>query len=159
MPTSRYLPRINRAYLSLADAASIEKFAAGDWSALATVYANADDATTALALYANSVEGSRSSKGKKKSARQKQLYVFADKYKAGVEKLDKAVKARSAADASQAVSMSLAALQSYKDLADINGANALPPDVPIDQQKYIAVFKGGGYKNEPVDGKVIIPLR
>lgn len=35
----------------------------------------------------------------------------------------------------------------------------MPPDVPIDQQKYIAVFKGGGYKNNPANGKVIIPLR
>lgn len=159
MAKYRYLPRINRAYTSLADAAAIEKFAAGDWSALSVIYANADDATTALALYANSVEGSRSSKGKRKSQRQKQLYVFTDDYKTGVEKLGKAVRARSAADVVRAVSISLAALQSYKDLADINGENAVPPEVPLDQQKYIAVFKGGGYKNEPVEGRVIIPLR
>lgn len=128
MAKYRYLPRINRAYLSLADLSSadkeaIDRFAAGDWSALSTIYANADDATTALALYANSVEGSRSSKGKRKSPRQKELYAFVDAYKAGVERLGKAVKAKSSADVLGAVSLSLAALQGYKDLADINGPN------------------------------------
>ncbi|KAG8459820.1 hypothetical protein KFE25_014383 [Diacronema lutheri] len=156
MAKYRYLPRINRAFRGLTESATQPEGAPADWQALGTVWTYADDATTALTLYANSVEGSRSSKGKRKSARIKQLYVYAQDYTAGVAKLAKAVTAHKAADVPGAVQESLTALQRYKDLADINGANAMPPDVPIDQQKYIAVFKGGGYKNE---GKVIIPLR
>jgi hypothetical protein len=189
----RYLPRINRASNVLETAPAL--LSTTDWDALqAKVWFFSDDAATALTLYANSVEGSRSSKGKKKSARQKMLYVHADAYTKAIERLGRAIKQRNTLDVEKAVADGREALTQYQELAEITGANgaaraarrdarafparpstlphvsrlsapparshappvALPPDVPVDQQKYLAVFKGGGYKNE---GKVIIPLR
>ncbi|KAJ1627259.1 hypothetical protein T492DRAFT_1026289 [Pavlovales sp. CCMP2436] len=161
MAKYRYLPRINRAYYSLLDTTT-QAIASADWQATGAAFLNADDATTALKLYANSVEGSRSSKSKSKSLRQKQLYKYADEYVVAVEKLGKALGKQSsgAACATEAVAEAVAALEKYKVLADITGANELPPDVPLDQRKYLAVFKGGGYADGNRAGAaVVIPLR
>jgi hypothetical protein len=121
MAKYRYLPRISRAYNSLVNATDELARAGQDWPALSREFDNADDATTALALYANSVEGSRSSKGKKKTPRQKKLYACADRYKTGVEKMGKAVKKQSAADAGSAVLAARQALEEYQEIADIVG--------------------------------------
>ena len=67
MAKYRYLPRILRAWIALDELAGLalkEK----DWDGMRVVFDRADDATTALPLYASAVEGSRSTKRKKKSA-------------------------------------------------------------------------------------------
>lgn len=178
MPVARYryLPRIDRAFHALKDDASLQALDAENWGAMATIYDNADDATTALALYANMVEGSRSSKSKKKTDRQKQLYGFQATYKQEMGRLGAAIKSQSKGAASEAMRSALVALTSYQELAEITGENgvlrhrrkragrspaqrcsppcpptcfacpALPPDIPRDQIGLLAVAKGGGGK-------------
>lgn len=118
----RYLPRINRAEESLVNVFPVA-LQADDWDALSKVFANADDATTALKLYANAVEGSRSSKSKKKSPRQKELYALADSYTAEVGKLGTCIKRHSPEQARKTCQSALTALDQYRELAGITGEN------------------------------------
>ena len=68
----RYLPRIFRAEIAC-DKLSIEPLQNEDWESLEIVWERMDNATSAMPLYTNAVEGSRSSKKKKKSDLQKEL--------------------------------------------------------------------------------------
>merc|ERR1719191_1197479 len=72
MAKYRYLPRIFRAWVAI-DELAPSALAVGDWEGLQEVWRRGDDAVTALPLYTNAVEGSRSTKRKKKSDAQKQM--------------------------------------------------------------------------------------
>merc|ERR1719191_1571016 len=72
MAKYRYLPRIFRAWVAL-DSLAPAALDVGDWAGLEEVWRRADDATTALPLYTNAVEGSRSGKRKKKTDTQKEM--------------------------------------------------------------------------------------
>ena len=66
MAKYRYLPRVLRAWIAV-DSLGPQALGASDWEGLHVVWERADDAVTAMPLYTNAVEGSRSSKRKKKS--------------------------------------------------------------------------------------------
>merc|ERR1719326_1975857 len=72
MAKYRYLPRIFRAWVAV-DSLAPAALEVGDWEGLQEVWRRGDDAVTALPLYTNAVEGSRSGKRKKKSDTQKQM--------------------------------------------------------------------------------------
>merc|ERR1719353_518692 len=72
MAKYRYLPRIFRAWVAI-DQLAPTALEVGDWEGMQEVWRRADDAVTALPLYTNAVEGSRSTKRKKKSDTQKQM--------------------------------------------------------------------------------------
>uniref|UniRef100_A0A7S4C4R4 Uncharacterized protein n=1 Tax=Chrysotila carterae TaxID=13221 RepID=A0A7S4C4R4_CHRCT len=66
MAKYRYLPRIFRAWIASSELAP-KALEERDWEGLRIVYERLDDATLAMPLYTSAVEGSRSTKRKKKS--------------------------------------------------------------------------------------------
>lgn len=68
----RYLPRIYRAEIACDKLAQVP-LENEDWERLLIVWDRMDDATTAMPLYTNAVEGSRSGKRKRKTDLQKEL--------------------------------------------------------------------------------------
>merc|ERR1719247_610769 len=66
MAKYRYLPRIFRTWIAV-DQLAPAALEVGDWEGMEEAVRRADDAITALPLYTNAVEGSRSTKRKKKS--------------------------------------------------------------------------------------------
>ena len=86
----RYLPRIFRSWIAL-DELSKEPLAAADWEGLMEVWTRADDSITCMPLYTSAVEGSRSTKRKKKSDAQKQLAKIYKEYAEDVGDMKKAI--------------------------------------------------------------------
>ena len=80
----RYLPRIYRAEIAC-DKLSQEPLEQEDWESLNIVWDRMDDATYAMPLYTNAVEGSRSSKKKKKSDLQKELALATKNFKTSTD--------------------------------------------------------------------------
>ena len=72
MAKYRYLPRIFRAWIATSQLGP-QANAEGDWEGLQIVWERADDAITVLPLDTSPVEGSRSTKRKKKSEAQQKL--------------------------------------------------------------------------------------
>ena len=66
MAKYRYLPRILRSWIAV-DQLAPTALKSEDWDGLEEVWRRLDDTTTALPLYTSAVEGSRSTKRKKKS--------------------------------------------------------------------------------------------
>merc|ERR1719161_315009 len=83
MAKYRYLPRIFRSWIALHELApqAVQDI---DWEALQEVWVRADDSITCLPLYTSAVEGSRSTKRKKKSDAQKELAKVTKEYSSGV---------------------------------------------------------------------------
>merc|ERR1719161_3008900 len=90
MAKYRYLPRIFRSWIAL-DELAPQAIKDKDWEALEEVWVRADDVTTCLPLYTSAVEGSRSTKRKKKSDAQKELAKLYKTYNSGVADLKVAV--------------------------------------------------------------------
>lgn len=90
MAKYRYLPRIFRAWIATSELGP-QALKEKDWEGLQIVWERLDDATTALPLYTNAVEGSRSGKRKKKTDAQKELIKATDDYKTAVADLKVAI--------------------------------------------------------------------
>lgn len=154
MAKYRYLPRILRAWISidqLADAA----LEVGDWEGMEEIARRADDAITALPLYTNAVEGSRSGKRKKKSDAQKQMISDLKIYTAEIENLQKAVKKKDIAKARAAVEKARPALLSYRQIAKIDAEDGGVVSIPLGNAEeaghagaplgyVVPAFRGGG---------------
>merc|ERR1719409_171262 len=90
MAKYRYLPRIFRTWVAV-DQLAPAALEVGDWEGLEEVWKRADDAVTALPLYTNAVDGSRSGKRKKKSALQKSMIVDLKGYSTALDDFKVAV--------------------------------------------------------------------
>ena len=90
MAKYRYLPRIFRSWVAI-DSLAEPALEVGDWEGLQIVYDRVEDAVTAMPLYTSAVEGSRSTKRKKKSDEQKKMMVMQKDYKAAVKEFGQAV--------------------------------------------------------------------
>ena len=155
MAKYRYLPRILKSWIAIDQLAPVA-LDVGDWEGLQEVVRRVDDATTALPLYTNAVEGSRSTKRKKKSPAQKQMIVDLKDYNKAIEDLQKAVDKKDVAKARKAIAEVRAPLLSYRQLAQIDGEDGgmIVPEntaegrggVP-DAQYVIPVFSGGAAMN------------
>ena len=152
MAKYRYLPRIHRAFIAC-DKLAGPALAKGDWDGLEIVHERMDDAITAMPLYTNAVEGSRSSKKKKKSDTQKAMAMAHKGYAAACDKLKKAVNKRDAAAAQVALASAGETLGAYRTLAKIDddAGGVIDPDMfasksgsKITGTGYVVpVFRGG----------------
>lgn len=127
----------------------------GDWEGLEEVWRRADDATTALPLYTNAVEGSRSGKRKKKSATQKQMITDLGVYGKALEDLQKATTRKDAAKAEAAIERARTSLLSYRQLAKIDSEDGGVIGLPLGNAEesghagaplgyVVPAFRGGG---------------
>ena len=130
MAKYRYLPRILKSWIAIDQLAPVA-LDVGDWEGLQEVVRRVDDATTALPLYTNAVEGSRSGKRKKKSNVQKQMIVDLKDYNKAIEDLQKAVDKKDVAKARKAIAEVRAPLLSYRQLAQIDGEDGGVIQMPL----------------------------
>jgi hypothetical protein len=79
MAKYRYLPRILRSWIA-ADVLAPAALEVKDWAGLKIAFERLDDTVTALPLYTSAVEGSRSTKRKKKSDEQKEMMTMQKEY-------------------------------------------------------------------------------
>ena len=154
MAKYRYLPRILRAWIAvdqLADAA----LEVGDWEGMEEVWRRADDAGTALPLYANAVEGSRSTKRKKKSDAQKQMNADTAIYRKEIKKLGIAIEKKDTKAAKAAIAAARPALLEYRQLAQIDTEDGGVVTIPLGNAEeaghagaplgyVVPAFRGGG---------------
>ena len=84
------------------------------------VWERADDSTTCLPLYTSAVEGSRSTKRKKKSEAQKELAKLYKTYNSGVADLKVAVDKKDIKRTTEALAKAHDALQEYRVIAMID---------------------------------------
>jgi len=119
MAKYRYLPRIFRAWIACSELA-VPAIEEKNWEGLEIVWERLDDATTAMPLYTNAVEGSRSSKRKKKSPEQREMLERTKKYTSAVATFGRAVKKRDADMARTAVVSAAEELGTYRTLAKID---------------------------------------
>merc|ERR1719478_1212860 len=116
MAKYRYLPRILRAWIAvdqLADAALEVR----DWEGMEEVLRRADDAITALPLYTNAVEGSRSTKRKKKSDTQKKMTAALKSYTSDLKELEKTVQKKNREKTTALLASARESLMEYRQLA------------------------------------------
>ena len=119
MAKYRYLPRIYRAYIAC-DVLALPALKEQDWDGLEIAWERMDDTITAMPLYTNAVEGSRSSKRKKKSAEQKGMYAATKKYATAVDKLYNAIKKRDADGVVASLASASKHMATYRTLAKID---------------------------------------
>lgn len=153
MAKYRYLPRIFRAWVAV-DLLASPALKAGDWDGMNEVWYRLDDASTAMPLYTNSIEGARSTKRKKKSDTQKQLATYTKTYAAACENLGQAVKRRDAKKSAVALAAARESLLSYRKLAQIDDENGGVLDAEAVTSKsgskitgtgaVVPAFRGGG---------------
>ena len=154
MAKYRYLPRIFRAWIA-ADELGPAAIEVGDWEGLLIVYERLDDATTALPLYTNAVEGSRSGKRKKKTPAQKQMLADLKVYKQSVEELEAAAKKKDKKKAQVALKSARESLLSYRQIAQIDKEDGGVIQLPLGNAEeaghagaplgyVIPAFRGGG---------------
>ena len=130
MAKYRYLPRIFRAWIAV-DQLAPAALEVGDWEGMEEVVRRLDDATTALPLYTNAVEGSRSTKRKKKSDTQKQMTKDLKAYTAAIEQLQKAAQKKDRTKASKAIAEARENLLDYRVLAKIDGEDGGVIQMPL----------------------------
>jgi len=158
MAKYRYLPRIFRSWIAVDQLApgALEK---RDWEGLAEVASRLDDVTTALPLYASAVEGSRSTKRKKKTPAQKQMKADAIEFKAACEDLKTAVGRKNVQNTEKALARARSSLLSYRQLAQIDtpdgGVITLPTGNALEAGHggaplgyVVPAFRGGGISND-----------
>jgi tetratricopeptide (TPR) repeat protein len=158
MAKYRYLPRIFRAWIATSELApaSLE---AGDWEALQEAYDRLDNAITAMPLYTSAVEGSRSTKRKKKSDAQKAMMKAQSEYKLAVEDFGKAIERKDKKRAADALSRTTTNMAAYREMAQIDkedgGVIRLPEGNPEEAGHagaplgyVVPVLRGGGTKND-----------
>ena len=103
----------------------------GDWEGMAEVVRRADDAITALPLYTNAVEGSRSGKRKKKTDNQKEMISDLKVYKLAIADLEKAVSKKDRPKSLTALKEARASLLSYRTIAQIDGEDGGVIQMPL----------------------------
>ena len=130
MAKYRYLPRILRAWIAV-DQLGPAALEVGDWDGMEEVVRRADDAITALPLYTNAVEGSRSGKRKKKTDSQKQMLSDLKVYKEGIGELEKAVAKKDVKKANAALAKATPALLSYRQIAKIDAEDGGVVQIPM----------------------------
>ena len=112
-----------------------------------------EDASTAMPLFTNSVEGARSTKRKKKSDTQKAMAALTARYASACKDLQIGVERRSEERVLAALADARQALREYRKLGKIDGPDGgmvVPENtaegrggVP-DAQYVVPVFTGGG---------------
>ena len=121
------------------------------------VWERADDSTTCLPLYTSAVEGSRSTKRKKKSEAQKELAKLYKTYNSGVADLKVAVDKKDIKRTTEALAKAHDSLQEYRVIAMIDqedgGVVELPAGDPQEAGHggaplgyVIPALRGGGIK-------------
>lgn len=154
MAKYRYLPRILRAWIAV-DQLAPAAIEVGDWEGMEEALRRADDAITALPLYTNAVEGSRSGKRKKKSDTQKQMTADLKVYKKEIQNLEKAVEQKDKVKALSALETAKKSLLSYRVLAKIDSEDGGVVNIPMGNAEeaghagaplgyVIPAFRGGG---------------
>jgi len=154
MAKYRYLPRIFRAWIAV-DQLAPAALEVRDWEGMTEVVRRADDAITALPLYTNAVEGSRSTKRKKKSDAQKQMIVDLKAYKAAVGELEGAVAKKDASKAGKSLKAARDSLAEYRQLAQIDQEDGGVINLPLGNAQeaghagaplgyVVPAFRGGG---------------
>jgi len=154
MAKYRYLPRIFRAWVAV-DLLAPAALEVGDWEGMEEAVRRADDAITALPLYTNAVEGSRSTKRKKKSATQKTMTADLKVYKNAIADLDDAVQKKNKAKGQEAIATARTSLLSYRQLAKIDGEDGGVISIPLGNAEeaghagaplgyVVPAFRGGG---------------
>merc|ERR1719353_374531 len=119
MAKYRYLPRILRDWIAV-DQLAPAALEVGDWEGMKEVVYRADDAITALPLYTNAVEGSRSGKRKKKSDTQKQMLAALKVYTKSMADLEPAVEKKNKEKTAALLATARASLLEYRQLAKID---------------------------------------
>merc|ERR1712032_653291 len=158
MAKYRYLPRIFRSWIAV-DELAPKALAESNWVGLQEIWRRLDDASSAMPLYANAVEGSRSGKKKKKTGNQKTLIADTKAFVKTVYELGKAVDAKNVKKAEAAVADAKKYLLEYRQIAQIdtedggviqiptgNAAEAGHGGAPLGY--VIPAFRGGGLSND-----------
>jgi hypothetical protein len=129
-----------------------------DWEGLQVIWERCDDTITAMPLYTSAVEGSRSTKRKKKSDAQKELISQQKVYKEACGKLEAAIKKKDIKTAEKEITSIRGALQIYREVAQIDkedgGVIQLPESEEYEGAGHagaplgyvVPAFRGGGYK-------------
>jgi hypothetical protein len=128
-----------------------------DWEGLMVVWERADDSTTCLPLYTSAVEGSRSTKRKKKSDAQKELAKLYKEYNSGVADLKLAIDRKDIKKTTAALGKAHDSLQQYRVIAMIDAEDGGVVELPAgDPQEaghggaplgyVIPSLRGGGIK-------------
>jgi len=157
MAKYRYLPRIFRSWVAV-DQLAGQAIKDRDWDGLQIIWERLDDTTTALPLYTSAVEGSRSTKRKKKSDAQKQMMAKQKEYKSSCKKLAEAIEAKNIKKVEATIADIREELLIYRQMAQIDtedgGMIKLPEDEEYEGAGHagaplgyvIPAFRGGGYK-------------
>ncbi|KAL3918085.1 MAG: hypothetical protein SGPRY_006146 [Prymnesium sp.] len=119
MAKYRYLPRIFRAWVAVDELAPVA-LEVGDWEGMNEVVRRADDAVTALPLYTSAVEGSRSTKRKKKSEAQKQMTQDLQVYSKSLEEMKASIKKKDKKKTEKLLADVRSSLLDYRQLAQID---------------------------------------
>lgn len=154
MAKYRYLPRIFRAWVAVDELAPVA-LEVGDWEGMTEVVRRADDAITALPLYTNAVEGSRSGKRKKKSETQKVMTKDLAVYDKAIKALDAATLRKDVPKAQAALVDARSSLLSYRQLAKIDTPDGGVIAMPLGNAEesghagaplgyVVPAFRGGG---------------
>lgn len=155
MAKYRYAPRILRAWIAV-DELAPEVLKSDDsarlWDDMEIIWYRLDDATTAMPLFTNAVEGSRSTKRKTKTDTQKAMTTATKVYTDACKELRAACDRKDAEKVRSALGNAKSALGDYRVLAKIDGEDGgmvVPENtaegrggVP-DAQYVIPVFSGG----------------
>jgi len=155
----RYLPRIQRSWIALDEVAPLA-LEREDWEALYEIWRAADDTTTCLPLYTSAIEGSRSTKRKKKSDTQKELAKITTQYKKACADLDKYVGKKDIKNTRLAVMEAHDLLLNYRMLAKIDKQGGGVIEVPQKTESglkagyVIPSMRGGGLKTEKFSGLI-----
>lgn len=151
MARYRYAPRILRAWIAV-DELSPAALQERDWEGLNIIADRLDDATTAMPLFTNAIEGARSTKRKTKSETQKEMAKATTQYTAACKALLSACKQKDPKLVAAALADAKASLAQYRELANIDtpdggmvvldnsaeGRGGAP-----DAQYVVPVFSGG----------------
>ena len=168
MAKYRYLPRILRAWIAV-DALGPAALEAEDWEGMKEVVRRADDAITALPLYTNAVEGSRSGKRKKKTDTQKEMITNLKAYDKDIADLTKAVEKKDKTKALALLEPARQHLLRYRQLAKIDTEDGGVIELPLGNAQeaghagaplgyVIPAFRGGGVSMDYAlrDGEVMM---
>merc|ERR1719331_921120 len=154
MAKYRYLPRIFRAWVAI-DSLAPAALEVGDWEGLQEVWRRADDAVTALPLYTNAVEGSRSTKRKKKSDTRKKMTAALKSYTKDLAELEKVVEKKNKEKTKALLASARASLLEYRQLAQIDTEDGGVITLPLGSAEeaghagaplgyVVPAFRGGG---------------
>ena len=154
MAKYRYLPRILRAWIA-ADTLAPAALEVDDWEGMKIVFDRVDDATTALPLYTSAVEGSRSTKRKKKSDEQKAMMSKQKEYKLAVKDLGAAIEKKDKKKTKEALQTARDSLLVYRQMAKIDREDGGCIELPLGNAQeaghagaplgyVVPAFRGGG---------------